>query len=241
MPRSHSLSTRDRRLPLFVALVAAATWSLCPAPVKSADAGAPPPIQRQTREYTISIDGTPRGSSKTQFKSSKGVVLLRSESEIKINYLVYRYHYISSGTELWRNGHIASLENAADYNGTHYAVKGSSTARGLALSTNGTVSLVSPEVWDTSYLLLPERLARPEATPVTLLDSDQGTCKSGKVQYVGDEVLEAADRRVHCMHYRITGDVDVEVWYDRSRRLVRQESQERGHKVRFELVSVTAE
>jgi Family of unknown function (DUF6134) len=201
-----------------------------------ADSGAPQPVERQTRTYSISIDGTRRGSSKAEFRSGNGIVWIQSESEIRINYLVYKYNYTSSGTEIWKNGRVAAFENTADYNGASYTVKGTSTPRGLQIATNGTTSLVSRDVWDTSYLLLPDRLARVDAAAVVLLDSDKGRLLSGKIQLIGEETL--AEGQKPCTHYRISGDVEVDVWFDASRRLVRQVSHERGHKVRFELLSV---
>jgi hypothetical protein len=204
-----------------------------------ADSGVPQPIERQTRTYSISIDGTQRGSSKAEFRSGNGIVWIQSESEIRINYLVYKYNYSSGGTEIWKSGRVAAFENTADYNGTSYTVKGASTPRGLQITTNGTQSLVSRDVWDTSYLLLPDRLdrlAQGQAEKVVLLDSDKGRLLSGKIQLIGDETL--AEGQKPCTHYRISGDVEVDVWFDASRRLVRQVSHERGHKVRFELLSV---
>ncbi len=246
MLRSHCFLSNVRRRSVSFRLIGflmavAGTAALLPQSVARGDSGAPQPIERQTREYSISIDGTRRGSSKTQFRSSNGVLSLRSESEIRVNFLVYRYHYVSSGTEIWRNGRIAAVENTSDYNGTQYQLKGSSTPRGLQIMTNGTASLVSSDVWDTSYLILPERLARAESSTVVLLDSDRGERKSGKIQYIGEEALNVGEGRTPCIHYRITGDVHVDLWYDASRRLVYEESKESGHKVRFELLSVTAE
>jgi Family of unknown function (DUF6134) len=243
MLRSHCLAVADARRSRCqrVAgsfLTVAVTMTLCSGRGALADSGAPQPIERQTRSYAILIDGTRRGSSKAEFRSGNGIVWIQSESEIRINYLVYKYNYTSSGTEIWKNGRVSAFENTADYNGTPYTVKGTSTPRGLQIATNGAASLVNPDVWDTSYLLLPDRLARIEAATVVLLDSDKGRLLSGKIQFVGEETLTMAEGQKPCTHYRIGGDVQVDVWFDASRRMVRQDSHERGHKVRFELLSV---
>ncbi|HXY36759.1 MAG TPA: DUF6134 family protein, partial [Planctomycetaceae bacterium] len=71
--------------------------------------------------------------------------------------------------------------------------------------------------------------------------SDKGRCQIGKIQYVGQETLDVAEGRTPCTHYHLTGDAHVDLWFDASQRLVLEESQESGHKVRFELLSVTAE
>jgi Family of unknown function (DUF6134) len=204
------------------------------------DQNATRPTERQTRTYSISIDGTRRGECTTQFRASNGTVWTHSESQIRINYLVYRYNYSSTGTEIWKNGRLTALDNTADYNGKQYVVKGVAVPRGLQITTNGTSSLATPEIWDTSYSFLPERLARAESS-VVLLDSDQGRQLSGKLQYLGEERVTVGEVRVRCAHYRIDGDVHVEIWFDASRRMVCEESKESGHRVRFELQTVTAE
>jgi hypothetical protein len=242
-PEDTCAAERRHSRSIFVAagLLAAIAIGLSAAKTGRADNAPARKIERQTRSYSITIDGTRRGSSTTQFRSSEGSIWLRSESEIKVNYWIYKYNYTSSGTELWRGGRIAAVDNTADYNGTQYVLKGVPTPRGMQITTNGVPALVSPEIWDTSYLILPERLVRVDAAKVVLFDSDKGKCQVGKIQFVGDEVLDVAEGRAACTHYRIAGDAHVDVWYDASRRLVLEESQESGHKVRFELLSITAE
>jgi Family of unknown function (DUF6134) len=245
MLRSQSTSAAQRRhsrsLLAAAGLVGALALGLSTEEVGRAENAPARKIERQTRSYSISIDGTRRGSSTTQFRSTNGTVWLKSESEIKVDYWIYKYIYTSSGTELWRAGRIVAVDNTADYNGTQYLLKGAPTPRGMQITTNGVATLVSPEIWDTSYLILPERLVRVDATKVVLFDSDKGKCQVGKIQFVGDEVLNVAEGRQACTHYRIAGDAHVDVWYDAARRLVLEESQESGHKVRFELLSITAE
>jgi hypothetical protein len=203
-------------------------------------ADTPQQVEQQTRTYAILIDGTKRGDSTAQFRSRGAAVWIRSESSIRINYLVYRYNYTSTGTELWKDGRVTAVDNTSDYNGKQYVLKGTATPQGLQIATNGEETLVSPDVWDTSYLFLPDRLNRVGAANVLLLDSDRGHRLVGKFQYVGEEKLDVAGGQPQCTHYHIGGDVQVDVWFDASRRLVRQESRESGHKVRFELLSVTS-
>jgi hypothetical protein len=236
-PRQRSRSGAIAAVLLTGALAVGAS----PAHVASAETRSTRKIERQTRTYSISIDGTRRGTSTTQIRSNGSGIWLKSASEIKVDYWVYRYHYTSGGTELWNNGRIVAVENTADYNGTQYVVKGTPAPRGLRITTNGVDTLVSPDIWDTSYLILPERFVNTDAATVVLFDSDKGKCQVGKIQYIGEETLTVGEGRTNCSHYKIAGDAHVDVWYDASRRLVREESQESGHKVRFELLSLTAE
>jgi len=218
-------------------------------------------VESQRREFAISIDGTKRGTCTMQIhRRNDGTVCVRSEAEIRINYLIYRYNYSSAGTEIWRNGRLLAMENVADYNGTQYRVKVASTGKSLQLTVDGTASQIAPDVWVSSYWQTPERLAQGEIADrtaadsnspsaqeqaavrfVSIIDSDQGKKLRGNVARIGEENLTVAGDQKVCTHYRITGDATVDLWYDASGRLVRQDSTESRHKVRFELSEIAAE
>jgi hypothetical protein len=205
----------------------------------------PQDIQLETREFAVSVDGKQRGAVTMQIRRrSDGSESMHSDATIKIlNLIIYKYTYTSAGTEVWKNGQLIALESAADFNGTRYAVKAAADANVLQLSVDGEPSRIPTDAWVTSYWQIPERLASAPAfgRPVFLLDSDKGRKFRGTLKRIGEETLEAAGAQRACMHYRITGDVQVDLWYDASRRLVRQEAVESGHKIRLELTRLAAE
>jgi hypothetical protein len=234
-------------------------WSL----LGTAAVGAPPVrnIEAQRRQFVISVDGTNRGTCTMQIRRrSDGTVWMRSAAEIRINYLIYRYNYSSSGTEVWRQGRLLGMQNVSDYNGTQYHVKAAADAKSLQLTVDGTVSKVPPDVWLSSYWQSPERLAEGEtadrtagesgtvtdhetnaARLLSIIDSDQGRLLRGKLVRIGDETLNVLGEQKVCSHFRVTGDTNIDLWYDPSGRLVQQESLERRHKVRFDITEIAAE
>jgi hypothetical protein len=215
-------------------------------------------VESQKREFSISIDGTKRGTNTMQIRRLKdGTVWMRGESQIRINYLVYRYNYTSNGTEVWKNGRLLAMKNFADFNGTQYNVKARSNGKSIQLSVNGTMSQVAPDVWLASYWQSPDQLAvgsdRAAADPnslaaqnagnrfVSILDADLGQKFNGTLTRVGQEMLPIAGEQKECTHFRMTGDKTLDLWYDSTGRLVRQDSTERRHQVRFELTEISAE
>jgi Family of unknown function (DUF6134) len=221
-------------------------------------ADAPQTIEAQKREFSISIDGTKRGTNTMQIRRLKdGTVWMRGESQIKINYLVYRYNYTSSGTEVWKDGRLLAMKNVADFNGTQYNVKARSNGKSIQLSVNGTMAQFAPDVWLSSYWQSPDQLAvgsdRSTSDPnslaaqnagnrfVSILDSDMGQKFNGTLARIGQETLAIAGEQKECTHFRVTGDKTIDLWYDATGRLVRQDSTERRHQVRFELTEISAE
>jgi uncharacterized protein DUF6134 len=220
-------------------------------------ANAPQTVESQKREFSIAIDGTKRGTCTMQIRRlSDGTVWMRGESEIRINYLVYRYNYTSAGTEVWKDGKLLAMKNVADFNGTKYDVRARTNGKSIQLSINGTMSQVAPDVWLSSYWQSPDQLAvgsdrggDPNSLSaqnagnrfVSILDADQGQKLNGTLVRVGQETVTVAGEPKECTHFRLTGDKTIDLWYDSTGRLVRQDSVERRHQVHFELTELSAE
>jgi len=237
------------------AAIALSCWA-----VPLALAAEPPDVERQTREFRVSVDGKPRGKCTMQIRRREdGTHTVRINSALSFNFVVYDYRYSSAGTEVWKEGRLVALENKADYNGTRYHVKANATEKGLRVAVNEKTSQADSDVWATSYWHLPEHLvqadpadakgvvpaggARPDrkAVTVSLLDSDKGARLRGEMKRVGEETIKVAGKKTACTHYRIRGDVEVDVWYDADRRLSRQESVDSGHKTVLELTRIAGE
>jgi hypothetical protein len=215
----------------------------------------------QTREFKVSVDGKPRGKCTINIQSrDDGAEVMHISAALSFNYVVYEYRYSSVGTEIWNDDRLIELENTADFNGTKYVVTAGATKKGLRVTVDGKSSQAEPDVWVTSYWRLPERLAESDsgtgdgvipaagsrtagkaAVTVPLLDSDKGKKLRGELRRVGDETVMVAGRKKACSHYKIAGDVDVDVWYDAEQRLVRQETVDSGHKTVMELTRIAGQ
>jgi len=235
---------------------------LCRALPTIATAAEPQTLERETRDFKISVDGKGRGKCKIEITSrDDGTERMHIDAALNFNYVVYEYRYSSVGTEIWKDGRLLRLENSANYNGTKYVVKASSSNDKLLVTVDDKTSNFEPDVWVTSYWRLPDRLVQPGAAagkgvvpaggrrraqngdtvPVVLLDSDKGQMLKGEVKRIGEEAITLAGKKTSCRHYRISGDVQVNVWYDSRQRLVRQEIVESGHKTVMELTRLAAD
>jgi len=236
----------------------------------TAQAAEPQNLELETRQFKVSVDGKERGKCTMQIRRrNDGTDKMTIDAGLSFNFVVYEYRYHSAGSEIWKDGRLLQLDNTADFNGTKYVVKAGSDPNGLVATVNGKKSQLAADAWVTSYWRLPDHLAEKTAETkdgvvpaggtrspaqrnaktvlkkgphsVALLDSDKGQHLHGKITHVGDEMLTVAGKRQTCAHYRIAGDVQVELWYDATRRLVRQESVDDGHKTLMEITRIAAE
>jgi len=207
----------------------------------------PQDVEHETRVFRIFVDGTERGQCTMQIRHrDDGSDLVTGRASLLFNYYVYKYRFNSGGIALFNDGRLIQMDRTANFNGTKYHVTAAATQQGLVVATNGRSSLNSPELWSTTGVLMPKRWHEEAAAGggvrnVIVLDADRGGRLLGHLERVGDEMLDVGGEQKPCVHYRVTGDVDVHVWYDSHLRLVRRQSVESGHKVLMEIVQISAE
>jgi hypothetical protein len=194
-------------------------------------------VQEERREFKIYVDGKERGSFRMRVREhADGSEVMSGEAEIALNFVVYSYRYNSRGWEKWKDGRVQQLENVADYNGKRYTVKAVAHENVLKVNANGQDRSLPPEAWLTSYWRLPAAKYRNRALP--LLDSDKGRDLRAELKFLGTQPLNVEGSMQNCDHYRVSGDVQVELWYDSQDRMVRQESVESGHQTSLILTRI---
>ena len=201
---------------------------------------APRVVDQHTREFKISVDGKERGLlTMLLTKHDDGTETMRGQTELSLNFIVYKYRYIASGTETWKSGRLIRLENEADYNGDKYVVQAAAQEQELAFEINGESQRASGDVWVTSYWREPE--PHKIGQILSLFEANKGRKLSGTLQRIGKEQLTVDGKTVDATHYQIRGDVEVDLWYGDDQRLMRQDSVESGHRALIELTQITRE
>jgi hypothetical protein len=187
-------------------------------------------LEQETRTYRAFVDGRERGQLVTQFtKRSNGTETVRGEAELNFNFVVYRYRYTSIGTETWKDGRLVRLASESNYNGDKYVLQATATDEMLEYEVNGEAQRAATDALITTHWREPS--VHKVGRKLTVLDSDKGQQRFGTLEKVGTEKTMIAGDEINATHYRIRGDVEVDVWYDEARRLVRQDSMESGHRM----------
>lgn len=195
-------------------------------------------VEQHTRTFKVSVDGTERGTLTMLLTShDDGTETMRGQAELSFNFLVYKYRYTSSGTEVWKSGRLVQLANEADYNGDKYVVQASAQQQALSVEVNGESQSTDSDIWVTSYWHEPE--PHKIGQTLSLFEASKGRQFTGTLQHLGTEPVTIGDESVNAAHYQIRGDVEVDLWYDDGHRLVRQAARESGHRVVLELTQIT--
>lgn len=218
--------------------IPSAPWSVLLAAILLSAAPRAAAADVEVREFATRIDGKAAGQYRmTITRQDDGSVSMAGQADIKVTKLgVTFYHYSYRGTETWKAGRLVRFSSSADDDGTRYTVSAVADGDQLRVTVNGQERPARADVWLTTYWRLPE--ARQRAGAVPLLDGDCGKSIDATIEYLGTAALNVAGKVQTCSHYRVTGKLAVDLWFDPAERLVRQEWVEDGHRVQIELSGI---
>lgn len=192
----------------------------------------------ETRDFEVKVDGKPAGDAHMTFhRTDDGTITMSADTDVRVQplpFVTYRYSY--RGREVWKDGRLVKFESVCNDDNKRFAVAAVAEKENLRLRVNDQERLVRGDVWLTSYWNKPD--ARHHNQTIPLVDADTGRDMTAQVLYVGVEQLPVAGQVLPVHHYRLTGKVNVDLWYDGSNRLVRQNFVEQGHRTLIELVRV---
>lgn len=193
--------------------------------------------ERETRVFTVKIDGTPAGVYKMTITGAEGQrCSVDSQADVATRILLRQIKYVYRGTEVWENGRLVHLKSETYDDGKQYQVLVQPEAAMLRVRVNGAEHMTRPEAWTTTYWHAPDPQSVNQT--VILLDCDTGKELRGRLQFLGAQQFPTGGQVHNGEHYRIRGDVKVDAWYDSQLRLIKQESEEEGHRIVLELTRI---
>ncbi len=172
-------------------------------------AAAVPPGNRIA--FGVTRNDSPIGTHVLEFAREGGDVRVSIAIDFAVRFLgVTAFRYTHRNTELWRGDRLISIASTTDNNGTPLAVKALAQGRGIAVEGTESGAYVAPEeaistsYWHAAFL-------RGQK-----IDTQGGRLLSTSLERLGEEEVTVAGRQVPATRWRITGDLTLDIWYDRS-------------------------
>jgi hypothetical protein len=186
------------------------------------------------RSFSVWVDKKPAGSHHIVIQSrDDGAQVVTAQADVAVRILLVNFRYTYRGSETYKDGRLLQMSTTTNDDGKKHSVTIEATKEGLAMKADGKDFLVKGEPWVTTYWKLPPEKQR--GPNIQLLDADTGKLINAKFEKVGIEKITLLGRPTECTHYKLSGGVQVDLWYDGDERMVRQESIEQGHRTLLEL------
>jgi hypothetical protein len=177
-------------------------------PAAAQPAATPPPASDR-RLFDIFRDGNKIGTEVVEIDKDRDTTNITFTTHISVVVLfIQAYHFDHSATETWTGGRFVSYKALTDDNGTKHSVTAIAAGDKVDLEVDGKQSEAAPDLlpaswWNKDFL-----------NRTDMLDSETGRLISIKVTDLGDETLVQNGAKIEAHHYKISGDLDRDLWFD---------------------------
>jgi hypothetical protein len=164
--------------------------------------------------------------------SSQLITVAVDISVQKLGLVAYRYRH--HGTERWSDDQLENLKTNTDDNGRFFAVDVRRSAKGFEVERSGLPpvsaadtmggGLPKPDIIRELFPgdMLPTTLWNVQAMRRSaLLNTQYGTLSRIRVEPMGREMLSLKSGRLGSTRYRVTGDLQLDQWFDDDSRWVK--------------------
>lgn len=118
------------------------------------------------------------------------------------------YRYTHRSQEMWNGEAFQSISTTTDDNGTKYAVRAQRTAAGLDVQRNTEHAVMPGSLLPTSHWNV------RQIGQASLLNTQNGKEARVQVTPLGREKVKTASGWIDATHYRYSGDVSKDQWFD---------------------------
>ena len=178
--------------------------------------GDPVALYGEEIRFDVLREGDKVGAHVVRFSRDGNALLVHASFDIAMKFLgftVYRYSYVSRS--LWRGGRVIELEARVDDDGAEHWVRAG--ADGQALEVSGPdgafvapVDVLPTDHWNATVL------GRD-----LVLNTLTGNLNRVQIVNLGAAVVETSGGGRRARHFRYTGELEVDVWYDAEGRWVK--------------------
>ncbi|MBC8269131.1 MAG: hypothetical protein H8E36_10315 [Rhodospirillaceae bacterium] len=181
--------------------------------------------------YTVLRNGDPIGTHAYTFreKGARMVVDINTDIKVKVAFLtVYRFEH--KAIEEWHRGKMVSTFSTTNDDGKNHKLKVSFGGNNLKINGDGKLSVAA-------YGAMPASLWHPDTVKNTaLINTLDGKMMAITVDDLGQDQVMVKGRKIAARHYRLSGDLERELWFDPAGTLVQvQFKGDDGSDISYEL------
>ena len=148
------------------------------------------------------------GTHEVTFSRSGDDLMVEVKNRIKVKVLfITVYRFEANRREVWRGGKLVSYRSRSDDDGTEIVVRAEADGDKLVIEgQNGReeapLGTFPTHPWNAKIV-----------EQSKIMDTKTGELKTVSVTAAGEETIEAGGRKVKARKYRMTGDMERELWF----------------------------
>jgi hypothetical protein len=177
--------------------------------------------------YAVLKDGEPIGHEAVHLARDGETAIVEVETDTRVKVLFLDFHYHHRRTETWMAGKLERMVADTDDDGSIHHIEAQSTGSNLAVVADGGAKEFPP---DALPLTLWGKAVLDRTTLYSIVDAEPFHVT---VTAMGRDFVRLKGRDVAASHYRMTGDVERELWYGEDGFLLKTTFERRGYPIEF--------
>ncbi|MBL95180.1 MAG: hypothetical protein CMF70_07740 [Magnetovibrio sp.] len=175
-----------------------------------------PELSKSKITFNVYRKGEKIGFHQVIFREKGRILSVSSIFKIEINFLFFTaFHYQYQCRSLWKDGILQNLEATVDDDGKISFIKVTKKEGLMHVKHSDKTYTAPPPLFPTNHWN-PNVLDQKR-----VLNTLTGHINEIKIEALGDELIETEKGDVRAKHFRYTGDLETDVWYDYSNRWVK--------------------
>lgn len=158
--------------------------------------------------FDVLRDGSKIGEHRLMFEQENSTLKVSVETDMMVTFAfvpVFRYEH--RRVERWRDGELESLAGMTNDDGTEYEVSIVRKGGHYSRTVNGNEEeLAGPVVVDTFW-------SKDRLNAGKVFSADSGEVYRVRSDLMGTETIEAKGEAVEAEHYKLSGELDRDLWY----------------------------
>lgn len=179
-------------------------------------------------DFRVLRGDSPLGEHRLSFTERDGQLEVLVTIDLKVTvgpFTFFRYSH--ENREIWRDGQLVSLVAETNDDGDDYFVRAQQTPEGMRIETKDGKEVVPTSLLSTSYwnydMVEAERL----------LDTQKGKVREVSTELVGPSDVWVDGEVIEARHYRMSGDLDLDIWYDANNEWVKTAFEINGEQIEY--------
>ena len=160
-------------------------------------------------DYVVMRNGVPIGKFAFRFRLDGAKLKVAIDSKIEYRLFFIRvYYHLHQSKEIWNGKRLISMKSVTDDNGEEKNLYVSQNKNNLEISGPKGEMQVGAETPPASFWNVVS-LESPK-----MIGTISGGIEIIKTEFIGDEAIEIRGRSVKTKHYRMTGDIKRDLWFN---------------------------
>jgi hypothetical protein len=186
---------------------AACLISLVPLMAGTAAAETPPP-DKATRTFDIVREGKKIGTDIIEIEKQGDVTNVKSTTHISVVIVIEVYHYDHMSVETWKGNQFVSFKSQTDDNGKKHTLAVTVAGDKVQIEADGAKHAEAKSMLPATFW------NKPALGAQQFFDESIGKPMSVKIADMGDESISVHSAKIQAHHYRVSGDLERDLWFD---------------------------